>query len=133
VHVPGPKSYTTEELESCRAHVDALLVAWDANAVEDSTLENLVFVQAVVVLDAWFVHRPRSTEGGHGNPTDEVRVLADSVVANDGIVRVEQPIRWTPERTVLGLDVGDEVVVTADRFERLAAAYLAAVEATSER
>jgi hypothetical protein len=128
--VLGRTSYTTEELESCRDHVDALLAAWEADAVEDSTLEGLVFVQAVVALDAWFVHRLRSQEGKDGNPMNEVRVLADSVVANDGIVRVEGGIRWVPERTVLGLGVGDEVVVTANGFERLAAAYLAAVEAT---
>lgn len=129
----GRNSYTTEELESCRAHVDALLVAWEANAIEDTTLENLVFTQAVVALDAWFAHRLRTMEGEDGNPMNEVRVLADSVVANDGIVRVEGSIQWSPERSVLGLDVGDEVEVTADGFEHLAAAYLAAVEATYGR
>jgi hypothetical protein len=57
-----------------------------------------------------------------------VRVIADSVVGNAGTLRVQDPIPWTPERTVLRFAVGDEVELTANTFERLAAAYLAAIE-----
>ena len=128
--MPGRTSYTPDELESCRDAADGLLAAWQANDIEDETLENLVFSQAVVALDAWFVHRARELEGEDCTPTNEVRVLADSVMANDGVLRVEGPIRWVPERTVLGLAVGDEVVLTADTYERLVAAYLGAVSDT---
>lgn len=127
VPVLGRNSYTSDELESCRDHADALLAAWQANEVEDATLENLVFGQAVVALDAWFVHRLRTLEGKDGNAMNEVRVLADSIVANGGILRVDGPITWEPERTRLGFAVGDEVLVTADGYERLAAAYLDAI------
>jgi hypothetical protein len=123
-------TYTSDEIEDCRDNADSLLAAWGANEVEDATLESLVFSQAVVVLDAWFIHRSRDLEGADGNPMNEVRVLAGSVVGNDGVVRVEGPITWDPPRTVLGLAVGDEVEVTADGYERLAAAYLSAIEAT---
>ena len=81
----------------------------------------------VVALDAWFVHRLRTMEGQDGNAMNEVRVLADSIVANDGVVRVEGPIRWEPDRTRLGFAIGEEVLVTADGYERLAAAYLDAI------
>ena len=128
--MPDRNTYTPDEIEACRDNADSLLAAWAANEVEDATLESLVFSQAVVVLDAWFGHRSRELEGDDGNPMNEVRVVADSVVANDGVVRVEGPISWVPQRTVLGLAVGDEVEVTADGYERLAAAYLAAIEAT---
>ena len=123
----GRNSYTSDELESCRDNADALLAAWQANEVEDTTLENLVFNQAVVALDAWFVHRLRTMEGQDGNAMNEVRVLADSIVANDGVLRVEGPIRWEPDRTRLGFALGEEVLVTADGYERLAAAYLDAI------
>ena len=126
----GRTSYSSDEVEACRDTVDALLAAWQADEVQDSTLENLVFGQAVIALDAWFVHRLRSMEGQDASALNEVRVLADSLISNSGMLRVEGPIRWVPERTVLGLDVGDEVLVTANGYERLAAAYLAAVEAT---
>lgn len=126
----GRNSYSSDEVEACRDTADALLAAWQADEVEDSTLEHLVFGQAVIALDAWFVHRLRGMEGKDANALNEVRVLADSLVSNGGVLRVEGPIRWVPERTVLGLDVGDEVLVTANGYERLVAAYLAAVEAT---
>jgi hypothetical protein len=125
--VLGRNSYTSDELESCRDNADALLAAWQANEVEDTTLENLVFNQAVVALDAWFVHRLRTMEGQDGNAMNEVRVLADSIVANDGVLRVAGAIRWEADRTRLGFAVGEEVLVTADGYERLAAAYLDAI------
>lgn len=131
--MPDRLTYTSDEVEACRDNVDALLAAWGANEVEDATLESLVFTQGVVVLDAWFVHRSRDLEGTDGNPMNEVRVVADSVVANDGTLRVEGAIAWDAEHTVLGLAVGDEVEVTANGYERLAAAYLAAIEATYSR
>lgn len=123
-------SYTADEVESCRASADALLAAWEANDVEDTTLENLVFAHAVVALDAWFVHRLPAMEGTDGNPMNEVRVLADSIVGNDGTLRVADGIRWVAARTVLRLSPGDEVAIGADDYERLAGAYLAAIEAT---
>lgn len=128
--MPGRTSYTRDEIESCRDRCDSLLAAWAANEVDDTTLESLVFGQAVVVLHTWFGHRSRELEGDDGNPLTEVRVIAGSIIDNDGVLHVEGPGTWVPARTVLGLDVGDDVEVTADGFERLAAAYLAAVEAT---
>ncbi len=128
--MPARTAYTSDEIEACRDSCDALLAVWAANDVEDSTLESLVFVQAVVVLDAWFAHRERDLEGDDGNPMNEVRVIADSVVGNAGTLRVLEPIRWAPERTVLRFAVGDEVEMSANGFERLAAAYLAAIENT---
>ncbi len=123
-------AYTSDEVESCRDNCDALLAAWGANEVDDSTLESLVFGQAVVVLHTWFGHRRRELEGDDGNAMNEVRVIADSIVDNDSVLRVEGPIAWVPERTVLRLAVGDDVQVTANGFERLTAAYLAAIEST---
>ncbi|MFL6151138.1 MAG: hypothetical protein ACJ72B_02050 [Ornithinibacter sp.] len=128
--MPARTAYTSAEIEACRDSCDALLAVWAANEVEDTTLESLVFVQAVVVLDAWFAHREHDLEGDDGNPMNEVRVIAGSVVGNAGTLRVPDPIRWAPERTVLHFTPGDEVEMTADGFERLAAAYLAAIEHT---
>ena len=128
--MPARTAYTSDEIEACRDNCDALLAVWAANDVEDITLESLVFLQAVVVLDAWFAHRERHLEGDDGNAMNEVRVIADSVMGNAGTLRVQEPIRWAPERTVLRLAVGDEIELTANGFERLAAAYLAAIENT---
>ncbi len=128
--MPGRNTYTSDEIESCRDNCDSLLAAWAANDVEDTTLESLVFGQAVVVLHTWFGHRAPDLEGDDANPMNEVRVIADSIVDNDAVLRVQGPITWVTERTVLRLAVGDPVEVTANGFERLAAAYIAAIEAT---
>ncbi len=128
--MPGRNTYTSDEIESCRDNCDSLLAAWAANDVEDTTLESLVFGQAVVVLHTWFGHRAPDLEGDDANPMNEVRVIADSIVDNDAVLRVQGPITWVTERTVLRLAVGDPVELTANGFERLAAAYIAAIEAT---
>ena len=128
--MPDRNSYTSDEVESCRDACDALLAAWAANDIEDTTLEGMVFGQAVVVLHTWFGHRELALEGDDGNPMNEVRVIADSIVDNDAVLRVAGPITWVAERTVLRLAVGDDVEVTANGFERLAAAYIAAIEST---
>jgi hypothetical protein len=128
--VPGRNTYTSDDIESCRDSCDSLLAAWGANDVEDTTLEALVFTQAVVVLDAWFPDRARSAGSSSVDARDEVRAVADSVTRNGGTLRVDDAVSWVPERTVLRLAVGDDVEVTANGFERLAAAYLAAIEAT---
>lgn len=128
--MPDRNTYTPDEIEACRDNCDALLAAWGANDIEDTTFESLVFGQAVVVLHTWFGHRRRELEGDDGNPLHEVRVIADSIVDNDAVLRVDRPSTWVPERTVLRLAVGDEVEITANGYERLAAAYLAAIEAT---
>jgi hypothetical protein len=127
--VTGRTSYSSDEVEACRDTCDSLLAAWAANDIEDTTLEALVFGHAVVVLHTWFAHRDRDLERG-GSPVHEVRVLADSVIGNDSTLRVSDGGEWDPRRSVLRLAVGDEVALTANAFERLAGAYLAAMEAT---
>ena len=124
----GRNRHSREELEACRDNVDALLAAWQSNEVDDATLESLVFGQAVIALDAWFGHRPSDVQGRDVDALVEVRVLADSIIGNGGTLRVRDSTPWASERTVLGLEVGDDVVVTADGYERLAAAYFAALE-----
>lgn len=126
--MPDRLSYPSDLVEACRDNCDALLAAWAANDVEDGTLESLVFAQAVVVLHAWFADRGPEREGTGTNALLEVRAVADSVTANDGVLRVPAGGEWLPERSVLRLAVGDEVTVTANGFERLASAYLGAIE-----
>ena len=53
VPVLGRNSYTSDELESCRDHADALLAAWQANEVEDATKTDVaagaqILLQAMV-------------------------------------------------------------------------------------
>lgn len=80
-----------------------------------------------------FVHRLSGLEGKDGNPLNEVRVLCNSILYNDGKLQVEKLTGWPnsavsglklpPERSVLGLKPGQTIQLKRDDFVRLAAAF----------
>jgi hypothetical protein len=51
--------------------------------------------------------------------------LADN---NNGIMRADKQIKLLPERSVLGLHVGDRIRITGEQFERLSAAFFDELE-----
>jgi hypothetical protein len=114
------KHYPPQQVSSCRAAV-AKLLEGDAPGLGNA---------AVLVLDHWFVHRQRGAEGKDGNPMNEVRVLAESIVHHDGILTVDGGIDLRPETSVLGLGPGAAVDLDREDAARLAGAYLAAIERT---
>ena len=108
------------------ARFRALGLASRAAGVDEATVEAVEGDYAstlVVALDAWFAHRMRGLEGTDGNPANEVRVLAASLVEHGAVFTPEPPIRLDPAATVLGLEPGDPVRLTLDEVERLGAAY----------
>jgi hypothetical protein len=84
----------------------------------------------VIALDSCFVHRSRGQERKDGNAMNEVRVLVSSLQLHDGIMTAERGIRLDPARSVLGIEYGDRIRVGAEGFQRLAAAFLDALQAT---
>ena len=76
--------------------------------------------------------------GKDGNPLNEVRVLCNSILLNRGRLQVDKLPGWPnsagsgiklpPEKSVLKLDVGDEVRLTEADFARLSKAYFAELE-----
>jgi hypothetical protein len=65
-----------------------------------------------------------------GNPLNEVEMLADPLMNNNGISRGSNVITLVPEQSVLELHIGDPIRLDAERFERLSAAFLADLEGT---
>ena len=132
----GRKDYTREEHDHAHAAVDAQLAAYRQLAAmvpgaSDVALafETALFDNMVLVLDRYFVHRLRVVTGRDCNPLNEVELLADSLMNNGGVLRAGNVVKWVPAKTVLGLAVGDPIRLTADDFERLAAAFFAELEA----
>ncbi|MDT4907916.1 MAG: hypothetical protein QOI69_1157 [Pseudonocardiales bacterium] len=137
----GRKDYTQGELDQAKAAIDRQLVAYRelADAVSNvsdpgvtlalAALEPVLFDNMVLVLDRYFVHRLRTITGKDGNPLNEVELLTDSLMNNDGLLRPGNVVKYKPEESVLGLTAGERISVTADQFEQLATAFFADLEA----
>ncbi len=134
------KKYPKDYIAACRARVDADLRAYREGGGKAATkeFEARFFNDQVLLLDYMFVHRLTGIEGKDGNPLNEVRVLCNSILLNRGRLQVDKLPGWPnsagsgiklpPEKSVLKLDVGDEVRLTEADFARLSKAYFAELE-----
>ena len=85
-----------------------------------------------------FVHRLTGIEGKDGNPLNEVRILCNSLLLNQGRLQVDRLPGWPnsastgmelpPEKSVLKLKVGEEVRLNESDFVRLSKAFFAELE-----
>jgi hypothetical protein len=134
----GVNTYDQDYIDKCRNRVAAQVTAYEAVAAaarngakggaEVDTFEPLFFNNMVLVLDALFMHRLRTKEGKDGNPANEVRVLAESLLQSDGVLTVPKSIKLDAEGTVLHHAPGDAIALSAADFQRLAEAYFATIE-----
>jgi hypothetical protein len=126
----GRKDYTKDELDHAKAAVAEQLAAYRTFArVATTDFEALYFNNMLLVLDRYFVHRVRAVTGKDGNPINEVELLAESLMNNDGIFRGNSVLKYAPEQSVVKVKVGDRIRLTADQFDRLSAAFFAEMEA----
>src|SRR3954464_7936118 len=136
----GRKDYTQQELDSATSALNTQMAAYKklARAVDASgdakakaaleAFEPTFFNNMVLVLDRLFVHRIRNVTGKDNNPLNEVELLAESLMNNDGVLRGNNVLKYEAENSVVGLKVGDKIGVTAAEFETLANAFLADIE-----
>ena len=85
-----------------------------------------------------FVHRLSGIEGKDGNPLNEVRVLCNSLLLNNGKLQVDKLPGWPnsavsslklpPENSLLGFEMGDDVKLSEADFVRLSKAFFAEIE-----
>ena len=100
----------------------------DAKAIAAlDALEPVLFGGMALALDRAFVHRVRMVTGKDTTPLNELELIADSLMNNHGIFRGNSVIKYRPEQSVLGLQEGDRVAITARQFDQLAAAVLGEV------
>jgi hypothetical protein len=119
--------YRPDHVGRCRRRIAADVAAF-SKAKANGSAETAFFNNMVLSLDHYFLHRVRKNEGKDGNPLNEVRVLCDSLTDNDGVLAADKTIRLKPEKSILGLKVGDEIKLTEADFRRLADAFLAEIE-----
>ncbi|HEY5142853.1 MAG TPA: hypothetical protein VII98_05085 [Solirubrobacteraceae bacterium] len=140
--VLGRKTYTQEEFDRASAAVGEQAAAYRTlvRAIDGApadpkvaaaleAFEPLFFNNMTLVLDRFFVHRVRAVAGKDGNPLNEVELLSDALMNNDGVLRGNNVIRLVPAESVLGLQIGDRIRLTATEFDRLAKAFLAEIRA----
>jgi hypothetical protein len=137
----GMRTYPQSYIDACRARVEADLRAYRKQVGKTSgkEFEARFFNNQVILLDHMFVHRLMAIEGKDGNPLNEVRVLCNSLLLNQGKLQVDKLAGWPnsagasiklpPEKSVLKLRVGDDVKLSEPDFVRLAKAFFAEIEA----
>jgi hypothetical protein len=131
----GRNNYTQEEVDHATIAVDQQLAAYKRlsaaiGATSDpkvtsalEAFEPLFFNNMTLVLDRYFVHRVRKVSGKDGNPLNEVELISDSLMNNDGVLRGNNVIKLIPGQSLSKLDIGDRIRLSAAQFERLATGF----------
>jgi hypothetical protein len=136
-------SYTQEYIDTCRSTVAMTVAAYEnlGTAVQTSagadvapvefalsSFEPAFYNHMVLALDGYFANRARNKEGKDGNPLNEVRMLCAALMHNHGRLEADRSIKWRPDTTVLGYQIGDEVSLTTADFSRLSSAFFGELE-----
>ena len=93
-----------------------------------AAFEPLFLNNMTLALDRFFVHRIRAVTGKDGNPLNEVELMTDSLLNDNGVLRGNNVIKLIPEQSVVKLQIGERILLSADKFERLSNAFLAEIE-----
>ena len=137
----GRKNYTQDELDHAKTAVDQQLAAYKklVKAIDSATsepkvtsalkaFEPLFFNNMTLVLDRYFVHRVRMVTGKDGNPLNEVELMSDSLMNGDGVLHGNNVIKLNPDQSVLKLNIGDRIRLSAAQFERLSKAFFTEIQ-----
>jgi hypothetical protein len=132
--------YPQEYIDECRANVDAAVSAYEnlartARAQHEAPLgavlesfEPFFYNNMVVVLEGYFVHRARAVERKDGNPLNEVRVLCNSIMQSGSTLAPDTTIKLNPAKSVLKLEIGDDIRLSGEDFARLSKAFFTELE-----
>jgi len=133
------KTYPKEYISNCRAKVDKDVSVFKSLAIilnNDNqelnkvlkTFEQQYFNNMVLVIETFFIHRMRGKEGKDGNPLNEVRMLCNSIMENNGKMAEEKSIKYKPEYSVLKYQIGDEIKLNQSDFAKLSEAFFIDLE-----
>ena len=119
---------TAAKVEDQIAAYRALAEAAKGNAKAEAALAAFApgyFNSMLLALDHHFMHRMRGAEGKDGNPLNEVRMLSDSIMENDGVLKENKTIKYKADKAVAGIAPGQAIALDVEMFERLVRAYVA--------
>lgn len=119
----GRNSYSPAYIEAVHDRITRVLKAYDkAKPAEPFAGEALLDV--ILGLEMAFVHRLRGMEGKDGNPLNEVRMIAASVLEFDGVMTADKTIKWNPATSVTGLKIGDKIALSRKQVGALVGAFI---------
>jgi hypothetical protein len=127
--------YSQDYIDQCRAKVNSQLEnyrALVAHVQDESAIEAFeadFFTNMLFVLDNLFVNRSRTLEKKDGNPLNELRILVNSLLNNEGIMLADKGVKLDPKKSVLKLQVGDRIRLSEAQFVAIFHAYFAEIEA----
>ena len=115
----GRKDYTPDELDHARSTIRVQLDAYKklgalataTDPVAEAALqefEPIFFNNLTLVLDRFFVDRLRLVTGKDTNPLNEVEMMCDSLMNNDGMLRGNSVIAYLADLSVLHGDLRPE-------------------------
>ncbi len=117
-------SYPVAYIAAVQSRVEHVLKAYDkARPAEPFAAEALLDI--ILGLEMAFVHRARMNEGKDGNPLNEVRLIAASVLEFGGVLTADKTIKWKPEASVTGLKMGDKIALSRQQVGALVDAFFA--------
>jgi hypothetical protein len=134
----GRKNYTKAEFDNGKRAIESQLATYrqfvgaaagaKPNKKTETALnafETEFFNNMALVLDRRYVHRfsGKDYEGKDGNPLNELRLIVDSLLDHNGVMRADKQIKLPPDKSVLGIDVGDPIKLTEEDFKELSKAF----------
>lgn len=139
----GVNKYTQKHIDECRSRVELQLSAYKKlvttarkqvgtnEALLNTAIESFeypFFNNLVLLLDAFFVHRIRAIEKKDGNPLNEVRVLCNSIMLNNGLMLADSTIKLDPSKSLLKYKVGDKIKLNEKDFLLIFKAFFGEIE-----
>ena len=129
----GRTSYPKDYVEATRARVARQLKIFEAlakgtKAADLGALEAAFCESMVLGLELAFVHRVRKAEGKDGNPLNEVRLLAMSLLEHGGTMSADPTIKWDAAKSVTGIAMGERIAIDRATLARLAEGFFAEIE-----
>ena len=136
----GMKKYSKKYIGDCRERVKANLRAYreQAKKAYSRNFEARYFNDQVLLLDYMFVHRLTGIEGKEGNPLNEVRIICNSILLNEGKLQVDKLPGWPnsagsgmrlpQDKSILKLKAFDPIELSETDFVRLFEAFFAEIE-----
>jgi len=124
--------YPQRYVDACRLAMEAQLAAYremsKAAGAKAASFEPLFFNNLALVLDRCFVHRARGAEGTDGNPLNEVRMLCNAILENEGLMAADKTIKYDAAKSVTKIALGQPVRLTEANFAPLSRAFFAEME-----